>query len=114
MPACSEGAKGVPGGLRRVSHPFGLASVGGGKGAAKGLLPCFLVPNREPAHGLHPCFVVAEIWADRAPRGGGGAAPQKHTTSQLQLDIKFFAGMPLRVFRTLQNWGLLVIWVASN
>ena len=64
VPACSEGAKGVPGGLSRVIHPFGPASVGGGgKGAAKGLLPCFLVP-REPAHGLHPRFVVAEIWAD--------------------------------------------------
>ena len=44
----------------------------GGGGAAKGLLPCFLVPNREPAHGLHSRFVVAEIWADKVMRGGGG------------------------------------------
>ena len=43
-----------------------------GKGAAKGLLPCFLVPKREPAHGLHPRFVVAHIWANRDKGGGGG------------------------------------------
>ena len=30
---------------------------------------------------------------DGSPPGGGGA-PQKHTTSQLRLYIKFFAGMP--------------------
>ena len=72
--ACSEGAKDVPGGrgwgLRGVSHPFGPASVGGGGGVAKGMLPCLLLPKREPAHGLRPRFVVAEIWADRG-RGGG-------------------------------------------
>ena len=70
MQACSEGAKGVPGGGRRVNHPFGPASIGAGGG--EGLLPCFLLPKREPAHGLHPCFAVAEIWADRDPGGGGG------------------------------------------
>ena len=44
---------------------------GGGEGAT-GLLPCFLVSNRQPAHGLHPRFVVAEIWANWVGYRGGG------------------------------------------
>ena len=51
-------------GLVTHSVPFVLG-VG-----SKDLLPLFLVPNRELAHGVHPHVVVAEI---RADRGGGGA-----------------------------------------
>ena len=49
----------------------GPISVGGG-GGSKRSAPLFPGPQEEPAHGLHPRFVVAEIWADRGPRGGGG------------------------------------------
>ena len=44
--------------------------VGGGGG---GSLPGVLwPPTGGPAHGQHPRFVVAEIWANWAPLGGGG------------------------------------------
>ena len=49
----------------------GPISVGGG-GGSKRSAPLFPGPQEEPAHGLHPRFVVAEIWADRVQRGGGG------------------------------------------
>ena len=45
--------------------------LGGGRGSKKSA-PQFPGPQGEPAHGLHPRFVVAEIWADREVRGGGG------------------------------------------
>ena len=47
VPACSEGAKGVPGGLHQVSHSFGPASVGGGRGQQKVLFP-------DPQQGTSP------------------------------------------------------------
>ena len=50
--------------------PFLLGGGGGSKRSA----PLFPGPQGEPAHGLHPRFVVAEIWADRGSRGGGGGA----------------------------------------
>ena len=56
-----------------VTHSVPLLLGGGG--VAKGMLPCLLVPKKEPAHGLHPRFVVAEIWADRERGGGGGSHP---------------------------------------
>ena len=68
--ACSEGARACWGGAGcRACFWSGPISVGG-VGAAKGQL--FPGLQGEPAHGLHPRFVVAEIWADRARRGGGG------------------------------------------
>ena len=58
-----------------VTHSVPLLLGGGGGGVAKGMLPCLLVPKREPAHGLHPRFVLADIWADRErERGGGGGS----------------------------------------
>ena len=69
------GGGGVPG-LLSIRPPF---CWGGGVGAAKGLLSCFLVPKGKPAHGLHPRFVVAEIWADRGGGGGGGHLPLRGT-----------------------------------
>ena len=45
----------------------------GGRGSKRSA-PLFPGPQGEPAHGLHPRFVVAEIWADRVTRGGGGGA----------------------------------------
>ena len=46
-----------------VTHSVPLLLGGGG--VAKGMLPCLLVPKKEPAHGLHPRFVVAEITSKR-------------------------------------------------
>ena len=49
VPACSEGAKGVPGGgggLRRVSHSLGPASVWGGEGGSKRSAPLFPGPQQ--------------------------------------------------------------------
>ena len=62
-----------------------------------------------------PTLEISPLLSGRFPPwGGGGGAPQKHTTSQLRLDTKFFAGMPLWVFCILQNFGLWVTWVASH
>ena len=80
VPAYSEGAKGVPRAEGGGGGVLGQSPIrsgfcwlkGGGGGVAKGLLPCFTVPNREAAHGLHPRVVVAEIWANGAQRGRGG------------------------------------------
>ena len=71
---CEWGRGRGRGGAGPAFSPALFLLGGGGVGAAKGLLSCFLVPKGEPAHGLHPRFVVAEIWADRgrSKRGGGG------------------------------------------
>ena len=48
---------GVVGGwLRGVSHPFGPASVRGGGGVAKGMLPCLLVPEKGTSPRPAPSF----------------------------------------------------------
>ena len=59
------------GGMCWACFRSGPISVGGG-GGSKRSAPLFPGPQGEPAHGLHPRFVVAEIWADRGLRGGGG------------------------------------------
>ena len=63
--------------------PFGpapfLLGGGGGRGSKKSA-PQFPGPQGEPAHGLHPRFVVAEIWADRGCKGGGGGLEFKQAT----------------------------------
>ena len=57
----------------RACFQSGPLSVGGGGGrGSKRSALLFPGPQGEPAHGLHPRFVVAEIWADREPRRGGG------------------------------------------
>ena len=76
--ACSEGARACGGGGGGCWACFrsGPISVGGG-GGSKRSAPLFPGPQGEPAHGLHPRFVVAEIWADREKRGGGGSRTPK-------------------------------------
>ena len=70
--ACSEGARACGGGGGCwACFRSGPISVGGG-GGSKRSAPLFPGPQEEPAHGLHPRFVVAEIWADRDQKGGGG------------------------------------------
>ena len=77
--ACSEGAgvRGHAGGggavLGLLSAPF-LLGGGGGGGGSKRPAPLFPGPQGGPAHGLHPRFVVAEIWADKGRRRGGGGS----------------------------------------
>ena len=58
------------GGPLPVRNHFCWGGGGGRQQKVCSLCFLFLEPNREPVHGLHPCFVVAEIWADRV--GGGG------------------------------------------
>ena len=60
------------GGGGRVCFWSRPISVGWGRGSKRSA-PLFPGPQGEPAHGLHPRFVVAEIWADRGQKGGGGA-----------------------------------------
>ena len=73
--ACSEGAgvRGHAGGGGGCAGPaFGPISVGGGGGgAAKGLLPCFLVPKGDQPTAC----TLALWWLKFGPtRGGGGGA----------------------------------------
>ena len=63
------GGQGVPGLLSVQAH---FCRGGGGGRGSKRSAPLFPGPQGEPAHGLHPRFVVAEIWADRVKKGGGG------------------------------------------
>ena len=60
------------GGVCFWSRPI---SVGWGRGSKRSA-PLLPGHQGEPAHGLHPRFVVAKIWADRAPGGGGGGVRQ--------------------------------------
>ena len=76
VPACSEGAKGVPGGLRRVSHQFGPASVGEGRGQQKVYSPVFWSPTRN-----QPTTCTLALWwlkfgptEPKGWEGGGGGA----------------------------------------
>ena len=67
----ARGHAGGGGGLLLVPPHF---CWGGGDRGSKKSAPQFPGPQGEPAHGLHPRFVVAEIWADRGLKGGGGLA----------------------------------------
>ena len=84
--ACSEGAKACWGGGGGCWACFrsGPISVGGGVGAAKGLLPCFLVPK-----GNQPtAFTLALWWLKFGPTewvGGVGGPPVVASRSNASL-----------------------------
>ena len=71
--ACSEGARACGGG-GGAGPAFGPAPfLLGGVGAAKGLLPCFLVPKKNQPTAC----TLALWWLKFGPAGGGGGAVKR-------------------------------------
>ena len=97
--ACSEGARARGGGGGGAGPAFGPAPfLLGGVGAAKGLLPCFLVPKRN-----QPTACTLALWwlkfGPTETRGGGGGAVAFTTLNaafQLQLFLASRACVPLQ------------------
>ena len=71
--ACSEGVRACGGGGGGAGSAFGPAPfLLGGVGAAKGLLPCFLVPTRNQPTACTLALWWLKFGPTEATGGGGG------------------------------------------